>query len=318
MPDFPYNQKIACLALHLAGQSVRAVFKFPENEVYKDFIQSGFRLYSAGFKQMMEKAWETCQSHEEKNMEVLTFACPAYPESLKRSLHPPLALFYIGQISLLQRPMVSIVGTRNPSLFTMVWLRHICHFLSGAGYTLVSGLALGIDSIVHANSCDRGTIGVAPQSLDIVSPKIHDRLYEKARSRKHPVLILSEYPATTPARKYHYAHRNRVIAGLSPWCIFAEGNQQSGAMITAKWCLKNERKLFVLNSQLQKNNFGGQELIKTGQADDIGKYFPFETYEVSYEQNANAFQPGAPVYLGDGRWVSINEERFSPEFLAPG
>jgi DNA processing protein len=311
-------QKIACFALHLAGQSGKSFFKNIMNKAEIDFIQTGYTLFGHKFNELVKEAGESLKMHDFQNINVITVIDKKYPALLKKSISPPLALFYIGDINLLSTPLISIVGTRNPSFFTARLLGSICEFLSGKGYTLVSGLAIGIDSIVHAHSFTSGTIGVSPQSLDLKSPKINEYLFEHAIRGNQRVLILGEYPATTHVRKYHYVHRNRIIAAISEHLVFAEGGLDSGAMITANWRMKNNQKLFVIHSPFQKNNAGALRLLNSNQAENIAEYFPVEIYDKSFEEADKLFLEKKPFYLGNGLWMVIHEMNFSVKFLSPG
>ncbi|MDH4261633.1 MAG: DNA-protecting protein DprA [Spirochaetia bacterium] len=310
-----YSQIIACFTLHIAGQSGKMIFKNLSVIDQLDFIKVGETLFGNKFISMMQNAKETLNNHLDCNINVITVIENEYPVLLKKSLNPPLALFYIGNLSILSKPLISIVGTRKPSIITIHWVKEICYYLSKQGFTLASGLAIGIDTIVHANSYLRGTIGVAAQSLDIRSPKINAYLFEEAMHKKSEVLLLSEYPLKTPARKYHFINRNRIIAGISESTIFAEGGMNSGAMITANWCLKRQKKLYAIHSKFQKNNEGNNYLLSTNQAVNISEAFPVNISRKKSEEADAFFIYNTPYYLGDDEWLFIDKKNFSTKFL---
>ena len=309
------TQTIACFTLHIAGQSNKLIFKNINVIEYYDFIKIGKTLYGHKFINMMANAKELLKKHTENRISVITIIEKGYPVLLKKTMNPPLALFYIGNLQLLENPIISIVGTRKPSIITIHWLKEICKFLSEQGFTLISGLAKGVDTIVHNNSFLKGTVGIAAQSLDIKSPTNNAYLFDLAFQRNTKVLIISEYPLTTLARKYHFIHRNRIIAGISATTIFAEGGMNSGAMITANWCLKQERQLFVIHSIFQKNKDGNDYLLETRQAKIINDSFPIDIISKNFEKTDNLFMLNSPRYLGDNKWVIINSKNFSTKSL---
>ncbi|MDH4199011.1 MAG: DNA-protecting protein DprA [Spirochaetia bacterium] len=307
------EQRIACLSLHLKGASYLKYFRHPDFKNPTDFIQTGYNLYGNDFEKFFIDAKKILDIHAKDEIGMITLLDADYPFSLKNSLNPPLAIFYLGDIQLLRLKSISIVGTRKPSLITLPWLSRICDFLANNKFVLVSGLAIGVDSIVHSQGMQYGTIGVLPQSLDFRYPRIHDYLYQKARKQDR-VLLLSEYPVSTSARKFHFVHRNRIISALSPWTIFAEGGTKSGAILTAKWCIKNRRKLYLLNHDLQRNNSGGNELTSCGEGLDITHYFPVQIHHSEFYRHIN--DPGF-VYLGNNTYIFIDTSDFSLKFLSP-
>jgi len=308
-------QRIACLALHLAGRTSRSLFKNLADTGHIDFLQIGYILFGSKFNDCMKTAGESLTTHLKNNICVLTITDKNYPVLLKKSICPPLALFYIGDIGLIQKPLISIVGTREPSLISTPWLEMVCEFLNSRGFVLVSGLATGIDAVVHKHSFSNGTIGICPHSLDYHLPKINKYLFKAAMQGQKNILILSEYPVSTPVRKYHFVHRNRIIAGISQFTIFAEGGMESGAMITANWCLKNQRKLFVLNSGYQKNNSGGCHLRNSGKAISLENVFPIHVIRNPFEKSGHRLKNS--FYLGNNIWIYFNPEEFSIKFLLP-
>lgn len=315
------NQRLACLALHLRGASNLKYFRTFGSSTSTDFMQTGYRLYGDQFPALLDKAKDLLQRSSTPDM--VTILDREYPQRLRNCINPPLAFFYKGNIRLLKHRKVSIVGTRKPSLFSIFWVAKIAEYISRNNIVLVSGMAQGIDSVVHANSLYTGTIGVLPQSLEIERPVLNRYLYKKA-AQESKVLLLSEYPPGSPARKYHFPQRNRIIAGLSPGIIFAEGGANSGALITAQWALKNKRPVYILNHELQKNNAGALLLRKNGglenevfenkEVKDITPFFPVRLLRSGF--SLKPLQEKM-TYLGNSLWVLSDSENFSLKFLLP-
>ena len=311
------NQQIACLALHLQGESWKKPFRNIPDSARLNFLESGYRLYGNKFNEMLTNSLNCLEKHLLNNFRVLTIVDEIYPDLLKTSINPPLAFFYAGNVDLLGKQCLAIVGTRNPSPITIRWVECITEFLGENGYCIVSGLAKGIDYCVHKSALSTGTIGVSPQSLDIEYPINNKDIYAHAKNHDKNVLIISEYPVTTVARKFHFRHRNRIIAGLCPITIFAEGGRDSGAMITANWCIKNNRTLYAIFSKMQGDNSGALYLMENNLGIDITCHLPLVTMRHSFDNTDRSIVRKGFFYIGASNWVKINKNCFSLKFLSP-
>ncbi|MGK7885491.1 MAG: DNA-processing protein DprA, partial [Crocosphaera sp.] len=172
-----------------------------------------------------------------------------YPRLLLEIPSPPPLLYYQGQVNLLENqgnaPIVGIVGTRHPTDHGRRWTRKIAIALVKHGFTIVSGMAAGIDGIAHQACLEAGgrTIAVLGTGIDVVYPSHHRQLHRDLQKRG---LIISEYPAGTPGDRRHFPARNRIIAGLSRAVLVMEAPERSGALITARYANEFCRDVYTL------------------------------------------------------------------------
>ncbi len=187
--------------------------------------------------------------HQEQNPNFWTPADPEYPRLLKEIPSPPPLLYFRGEVELLENlgetPLVAIVGTRQPSEYGIRWTRQISTALAKNGFTVVSGLAEGIDTESHTAALKAGgrTIAVLGTGVDVIYPAKNQQLYKQILNAG---LVLSEYPAKTPPDRTQFPRRNRIIAGLSRAVLVMEAPLKSGALITANYANEFGRDVYVL------------------------------------------------------------------------
>jgi len=187
--------------------------------------------------------------------------------SLKK---PPKTLYSVGDKSLLDTKMISIVGTRKPISYTKESTLKLSKAFSSIGYTVVSGAAMGVDALAHIGSHPR-TIAVMANSLDIYYPKVNQKLIEKIYKEG---LAISEYPQSTKATRYSFVIRNRIVVALGEVLIIAEADENSGTMRSAEIAKEMGKKIFVLPHRLGQSK-GTQKLLEDGDAEliiDIDKF----------------------------------------------
>ncbi len=176
-----------------------------------------------------------------------------YPRLLLETASPPPVLYYRGAVELQEnqgiKPLVGIVGTRHPSEYGRRWTRKISTTLARNGFTIVSGLAEGIDTEAHHSCIEAGgrTIAVLGTGVDVVYPPQNRELYQKILAKG---LVLSEFPAKTPPDRAHFPRRNRIIAGISRAILVMEAPTRSGALITARFANDFGRDVYVLPGAL--------------------------------------------------------------------
>lgn len=190
---------------------------------------------------------------------------PLYPARLKEAPDPPLLLFAEGRLELLQAPSVAIVGSRRA---TPQGVDHAAAFaaaLAREGFTVVSGLALGIDAAAHEGALpyrDASTIAVVGTGLDLDYPSRHARLAHRIRAEG---LVVSEFLLGTPPRGEHFPMRNRIIAGLSLGTLVIEAAPKSGSLITARLAAEAGREVFAVPGPIQSEQSRGcHELLRQG------------------------------------------------------
>lgn len=195
---------------------------------------------------------------------ILTLDDPAYPRLLLQTPDPPNVLYAIGHVELLDRPSLAVVGSRNATPQGLANAEAFAAALSRAGLTIVSGLALGVDTAAHRGGLEGSgsTIAVIGTGADRVYPA---RNRDLARRIAEAGLVLSEFPLGTPALAGNFPRRNRVISGLARGVLVVEAAQRSGSLITARLAAEQGRDVFALpgsiHSPLSK---GCHQLIKQG------------------------------------------------------
>jgi DNA processing protein len=197
---------------------------------------------------------------------VMTLGDAAYPAALLQTADPPLLLYAQGRLELLQRPALAVVGSRNPSAQGADNARAFALHLARSGYTIVSGLALGIDGAAHEGALaaggDASTIAVVGTGMDRVYPSRHRELAH--RIAEHG-LLLSEFDLGTPPLAANFPLRNRLIAGLAQGTLVVEAALASGSLITARCAAEAGREVFALPGSIHSpQSRGCHALIKQG------------------------------------------------------
>ncbi len=184
------------------------------------------------------------------------------PSQLKVIDSPPNTLFYTGNTSLLEiSPKVAIVGTRHPNHYAKTITALLAREIQKAGGIVVSGGALGIDIIAHQNSLPQ-TILISPASLDIIYPAFNAKTIKQVAQNG---LILSEYKHSQTPKAYDFLHRNRLVVGLSDVVIIPQADLQSGSMSSARFCINQNKPLYVLPHHIGESE-GTQSLLEQGKA----------------------------------------------------
>ncbi|KRM79216.1 rossmann fold nucleotide-binding protein for DNA uptake [Lapidilactobacillus dextrinicus DSM 20335] len=194
----------------------------------------------------------------------LTIFDSDYPIELAEIYQPPVLLFYRGRRELLARRKLAIVGARMCTTYSQHCLRRMLPELVAAGWVTVSGLAAGVDTLVHQETLSvRGsTIAVIGNGLNVVYPSANQSLQEQI-SREG--LLLSEYLPDSPPQKFHFPQRNRIIAGLTEGTLVTEAKQRSGSLITANLALQENRNVYAIPGGLfSPLSVGTNQLIQAG------------------------------------------------------
>lgn len=227
-------------------------------------------------------AWLHTQTHSGSSKiihkRLLTLADPDYPSSLMLTPDPPCLLYVLGQTQHLHLlspptdqapPALAVVGSRNPTPQGRLNAHDFAAHLSQAGLTVVSGLALGVDTAAHQGALKGGhashplhTVAVVGTGLDRVYPYQNHALALKIAANG---LLISEYPLNTPPITSNFPKRNRLIAGLSQGCLVVEAATRSGSLITAKQALDLGKEVFAIPGSIHTTvSKGCHDLIKQG------------------------------------------------------
>jgi DNA processing protein len=196
----------------------------------------------AGIEQRVEQAMRIMKIFD---IRCILHSDNEYPARLTELYAPPFLLFVRGDSSILTEPCISVVGTRKPSREGMDAAYHFAEDAALDGYTVVSGLAFGIDSCVHQGAlAGKGkTAAVLARGVDGVYPLSNRRIGEAMLT--HGGCLVSEYMAGTPPEKWRFPQRNRIIAGLSEATVVIDAPGNSGALITADFALEQGRDVIV-------------------------------------------------------------------------
>jgi DNA processing protein len=195
---------------------------------------------------------------------VVTLADAAYPRRLLEIPDPPALLYVRGRVELLARDSLAVVGSRNATRQGLDNAGNFARALSGAGLTIVSGLALGIDAAAHRGALDEAasTVAVLGTGIDVVYPPRNADLFAAIAERG---AIATEFPLGTPALAANFPRRNRLISGLARGVLVVEAALASGSLITARTAADQGREVFAIpgsiHSPLSK---GCHELIRQG------------------------------------------------------
>lgn len=198
---------------------------------------------------------------------LITLADPAYPASLLNMTDPPIVLYAKGNISLLQRAGLAIVGARHATPGGQENARAFAQHLAAAGWTIISGLAAGIDAAAHEGALLAGleggsTIAVGGTGLDLVYPARHRDLAHRIAEKG---LLISELPLGTRATAYQFPRRNRIVAGLSQGVLVVEAARKSGSLITARLASELGREVFAIPGSIHSPlSRGCHALIRQG------------------------------------------------------
>ncbi len=195
---------------------------------------------------------------------LVTFPEPAYPRGLRWMFEPPLVLYVYGALQTEDALALAVVGSRKPSPYGQATAQHLSTALAQHCFTVVSGLARGIDSTAHQSALQAGgrTIAVLGSGVNVVYPPEHRRLYEAIRAQG---AIVSEFPFDTKPDRWNFPRRNRIISGLALGTLVIEASEKSGSLHTARHALDQGRGVFAIPGRIDTpNSRGTNNLIKRG------------------------------------------------------
>ena len=205
---------------------------------------------------------------------VITAGSPEYPAALRTIHNPPVVLYVWGDLLPADAHAIGIVGSRNVTHYGTETAKKLSYQLAFAGYTIVSGLARGIDTSAHhgALAAKGRTIAVIGSGLSQLYPPENHALAEKIAESG---AVVSEYPMERPADRQTFPYRNRIVAGWGRGLLVVEAGLNSGALITANQAVEQGRTVFAVPGQIDRPTSGGtNRLIQQGarlvtSADDI-------------------------------------------------
>lgn len=196
--------------------------------------------------------------------DVIGFFDDEYPEKLRQIYQPPLILFVQGNVSLLSKEIVSIVGSRYPTNYSKEVMEKLVPNLIEQNIVIASGLAKGVDALAHQTTLNNQgqTIAVIGNGLNYSYPRQNTGLQNQIKQKG---LIISEYLPDTPPRPYRFPERNRILAGLSKSVIVTEAKEKSGSLITANLALQENRDIYAVPGAITSElSAGPNQLIEAG------------------------------------------------------
>ncbi|MEP5765912.1 MAG: DNA-processing protein DprA [Halieaceae bacterium] len=230
-----------------------------------DLLRARRSWSNTGSRHKAERAAAAELAQLRKNQAFLIpLGSPAYPPLLAEIYDPPPLLYAAGDPEALARPQFAIVGSRRCASAGRRAAGEFASALVGSGYSICSGLALGIDAAAHRAALEAGgvTVAVMATGIDCCYPRRHAPLAEAIRSSG---LLLTEFAPGTSPRPERFPMRNRLISGLSVGVLVAEANLRSGSLITARLALEQGREVFALpHSIYYPGGRGCNELIRQG------------------------------------------------------
>ncbi len=263
-------------------------------EGIKEFLESNEEQIVATvgkghYKSLVESANKTYLSYVTENLSkqgitAVTLQSKSYPEKLRQTPFAPLTLYAKGDIGLLSSDCFAVVGSRKSLPISIALAEEFSQSLSKAGFTLVTGIAEGVDQTVIRTALknSKRVISVLGGGFDNVYPSSNAGLVEEVVEKG---LVITEYPPEIKAMSYHFPVRNRIIAGLSKGALIVSGGLKSGTQYTASYAVEYSRDLFVIPYSVGiKSGAGCNDLIKKGGIlcdcpNDILDYYGIEQKE---------------------------------------
>jgi DNA processing protein len=212
----------------------------------------------------VDKIEAEMEQAELRGVKLLASCEDDYPLYLKALDPPPPLISVLGRTDILHQPCVAIVGSRNASAIGQRFARQIATQLGNEGYTIISGLARGIDANAHSGALQTGTAAVLGGGIDHIYPRENTELYEAISTQG---CLISESPLGYRATARDFPRRNRIISGLSMGVIVIEAAERSGTLITARYATEQNREVMAApGSPLDPRTKGCNRLIQQGAA----------------------------------------------------
>ncbi len=204
------------------------------------------------------------EESQEKGIKIVTFLDTEYPKFLREIYDPPIVLYVKGEILSSDENAIGIVGSRGASYYGLSCAQKFSTYLARCGLTIVSGLARGIDTASHRACLDAGgrTLAVVGSGLNNIYPPENKDLFHQIAEQG---AIISQFPLNIAPLARNFPVRNRIISGLSLGVLVVEANEKSGALITARYALEQDREVFAIPGKVSEaTSFGTNDLIKQG------------------------------------------------------
>jgi len=221
-------------------------------------------LSADGRQNLIELAKEEIEQAAEKNITIIACDDPLYPSLLKNIHDPPVVLYVLGKPEVLNCKGIGIVGSRAATHYGRSIAEQMANSLVRQGFTIISGMALGVDTAAHKGTlaAEGRTIAVLGCGLDIIYPPGNHMLYKDIALSG---AVVSEYPLGTLPDNFRFPARNRIISGLSLGVVVVEAANRSGSLITASHALEQGREVFAVPGRIDSvKSAGTHTLLQQG------------------------------------------------------
>lgn len=248
--------------------SASAALQAPLEEI-ATFPGFGPKVLQAWKKGLEKGEWrQNLILAERLQTQIIPFTSPHYPKRLLEINDYPLILYVQGLLVKEDDRCLAIIGTRQASIYGQEIAKELSIKLTQAGFTIVSGLARGIDTAAHQGALEKGrTLAVLGSGLTCIYPNENAAL---ARTIQQRGALITEFDMTTPPDRHNFPRRNRIVSGMTMGTILIEAPKQSGAMLTAELAIKQGRPVFALPGRVDQDSFkGNHTLIKEHKAELI-------------------------------------------------
>ncbi len=215
-----------------------------------------------------------------RKIQEINFNDEIYPEKLRKIKNPPLKLYAMGNIALLEKPSLAIVGTRHITEYGRKNCRDFAQEITQKDIPIVSGMAIGIDTVAHETALEFGgeTIAVLAGGFEHIFPKENLKLFEKIINRNG--LVVTEYSPNSKVKSERFLDRNRIVSALSEGILVIEAAYRSGTSVTAKYAYSQGKVVMALPGRLDNSyGVGVNKLIQEGaklvtNIEDVLQNFP--------------------------------------------
>lgn len=242
--------------------NIKTLFSASKSELeYAGLSEKQINILQYPDWQAVERDIQWCQKN---NCHIISLAENGYPKLLQETVDPPLVLFVRGEIELLTKPQLAIVGSRNPTITGKELAEQFGYYLTKTGLIITSGLALGIDAASHKGAISAGgkTIAVLGAGLNCIYPAANQKLAEEISFNG---ALVSEFTPHQMPRAKNFPRRNRIISGLSLGVLVIEAALRSGSLITARFAVEQGREVFAIPGSIHNPLARGcHQLIQTG------------------------------------------------------
>lgn len=274
----------------------------------------GFGLKIARHWKRWEKdgSWqEDLELAQRHGVQITPFTSPHYPKRLLELHDAPTLLYVKGEIKPQDQKSIAVVGTRNATRYGLDMAEKMAGGLAAIGYTVVSGLARGIDTMAHTSALAYGrTLAVIGSGLLDVYPRENLKLAEQIAQKG---ALISEFPMKTPPDRQNFPQRNRIVSGMTLGTVLVEAPLESGAMITMHKAFSQGRWLFAVPGRVDFETFeGNHRLLKAGEAKLVEKA---EDVAECFQDLLGDLKKG-PVLAREKIFLEVEEEKFLAQIPA--